>query len=60
MTDPAERKAKYADAMKILRDDKPITYLYFDPRLFGATKALKGFVPHPDGMIRLQNVTLDK
>ena len=60
VTDPAERKAKYADAMKILRDDKPITYLYFDPRLFGATKALKGFVPHPDGMIRLQNVTLDK
>ena len=60
VTDPVARKAKYAAAMKIVADDKPITYLYLDPRLFGATKALHGFVPHPDGMIRLQNVTLDK
>ena len=60
VTDPAARKEKYAAAMKIVEDDKPITYLYFDPRLFGASKALHGFVPHPDGMIRLQNVTLDK
>ena len=60
VTDPAERKAKYAAAMKIVEDDKPITYLDFEPRIFGATKALHGFVPHPDGMIRLQNVTLDK
>ena len=60
VTDPAERKAKYAAAMKIVQDDKPITYLNFEPRIFGATKALHGFVPHPDGMVRLQNVTLDK
>jgi len=60
VTDPVERKAKYAAAMRIVEDDKPITYLYFDPRLFGASKTLHGFVPHPDGMIRLQNVTLDK
>ncbi len=60
VTDPAERKAKYVAAMKIIEDDKPITYLDFEPRLFGAAKTLHGFVPHPDGMIRLQNVTLDK
>ena len=60
VTDPAERKAKYAAALKIVEDDKPITYLDFEPRLFGAAKGLHGFVPHPDGMIRLQNVTLDK
>ena len=60
VTDPAERKAKYAAAMKIIDTDKPILYLYFEPRIFGAAKALHGFVPHPDGMIRLQNVTLDR
>ena len=60
VTDPAERKAKYAAAMKIIWDDKPISYLDFEPHIFGATAALHGFVPHPDGMIRLQNVTLDK
>ena len=60
VTDVAARKSKYAAAMKIIWDDKPITYLDFEPRIFGATKALHGFVPHPDGMIRLQNVTLDK
>jgi peptide/nickel transport system substrate-binding protein len=60
VTDPAERKAQYSAAMKIVEDEKPITYLDFEPRLFGAAKALHGFVPHPDGMIRLQNVTLEK
>ncbi len=60
VTDVAERKAKYASAMAIIADDKPITYLDFEPRIFGATVALHGFVPHPDGMIRLQNVTLDR
>jgi len=60
ITDPAERKAKYAAAMKIVETDKPITYLDFEPHIFGAGKALHGFVPHPDGMIRLQNVTLDR
>jgi len=60
VTDPAERKAKYAAAMKIVETDKPITYLDFEPHIFGAAKALHGFVPHPDGMIRLQNVTLDR
>ena len=60
VTEPSERKPKYAAAMRIIEDDKPITYLDFEPRIFGATKALHGFVPHPDGMIRLQNVTLDK
>jgi peptide/nickel transport system substrate-binding protein len=56
--DPAERKAKYAAAMRILDRDKPILYLYFEPHIFGAVKALHGFVLHPDGMIRLDNVTL--
>ena len=60
VTDVADRKAKYAAALKIIQDDKPITYLDFEPRIFGAVKTLKGFVPHPDGMIRLQNVTLDR
>ena len=60
VTDPVERKAQYAAAMKLIESDKPIIYLYFEPRIFGAPKTLHGFVPHPDGMIRLENVTLDK
>ncbi len=60
ITDPAERKAKYAAAMKLVEADKPITYLDFEPRIFGAARTLHGFVPHPDGMIRLENVTLDR
>lgn len=60
VTDPAERKAKYTAAMKIVSDDKPLIYLDFEPHIFGLANALHGFVPHPDGMIRLQNVTLDR
>jgi len=56
--DPAERKAKYAAAMRIIDRDKPILYLFFEPHIFGAVQALHGFVLHPDGMIRLDKVTL--
>jgi len=56
--DPAERKAKYAAAMRIIDRDKPILYLFFEPHIFGAVQALHGFVLHPDGMIRLDHVTL--
>lgn len=32
-------------------------YLYFDPRIIATRADLKGFVPNPDGLIRLAGVT---
>ena len=57
-TDEAKRKALYDQAMGPLLADLPQVYLYTEARLFALTRKLHGFVPHPDGLIRLQNVTL--
>jgi len=34
----------------------PTSYLYFDPRIIAMRSNLTGFVPNPDGLIRLNNV----
>ena len=56
--DVEERKKHYAAAMKILRDEIPIVYLYHPAWVWAMSSKLKGFVPNPDGMIRLAGVTL--
>jgi peptide/nickel transport system substrate-binding protein len=53
-----ERKANYDAARKILARDLPIIYLYHVTWIWALDKDLEGFVPYPDGMIRLQNVEL--
>jgi peptide/nickel transport system substrate-binding protein len=58
VSDTAERKALYDEAMTILADELPYIYLYFEPRIFAMTSKLQGFKAHPDGMIRLADVTL--
>ena len=58
VSDPAARKALYDQAQAILLADLPQLYLYAEPRLFAITRKLHGFVPHPDGLIRLQGVSL--
>lgn len=58
VSDPAERKELYDQAMVILADELPYIYMYFEPRIFAMTTALEGFRAHPDGMIRLAGVTL--
>lgn len=58
-TDMATRKASYDAAQKILNDDLPIIYLYHPTWLWAMNKKLAGFVPYPDGMIRLSGVTLE-
>ena len=40
----------------LLADDVPTSYLYFDPRIIAMRSNLTGFVPNPDGLIRLNNV----
>jgi peptide/nickel transport system substrate-binding protein len=57
--DEAKRKALYSKFLTIMNDEKPIIYLYYLPYTFAAKKRLKGFVPYPDGLIRLRDVSLD-
>ncbi|PLZ04237.1 ABC transporter substrate-binding protein [Burkholderia sp. WAC0059] len=57
-TDPAQRKALYDQAAKILADEDPIVYLYVQPWPFALSKKVQGFVPYPDGLIRLRGVSL--
>ena len=52
----AVRKASYDAAQAILLKDLPIIYLYHPVWFWALTKKLEGFVPYPDGMIRLQGV----
>ncbi len=56
--DQPERLPLYDAAQKQLNADLPVIYLFSEPRIFAMTSKLQGFVPHPDGMIRLDNVKL--
>lgn len=55
-TDLAKRKALYDAAQKILQDELPIVYIYYQPWPFVTAKKVTGFKPSPDGMIRLAGV----
>jgi len=55
-TDLAARKESYDAARAILEESLPIIYLYHVTWIWALDKKIEGFVPYPDGMIRLQNV----
>jgi peptide/nickel transport system substrate-binding protein len=52
-SDPAKRKAVYETAAKILLTENPILYLYHRKVLIAQTTKLDGFVPVPDGLVRV-------
>ncbi len=54
--DKAERKKAYDRIAEILSDEKPILYLWHPKWFYGFTSKLDGFVPYPDGLIRLRGV----
>jgi len=56
VTDPAERKKLYDEAQVLLQEDMPIVFLFYLPWPFVHKANLEGFIPVPDGMIRLENV----
>ncbi|SDY77523.1 ABC transporter substrate-binding protein [Citreimonas salinaria] len=56
-TDEAERKALYDQARDILNEDAPLVYLYHQTWIWALDDDIEGFVPYPDGMIRLEGVT---
>lgn len=57
VNDVAQRQAQYNQALRVLADDVPTSYLYFEPRIIAMRKNVTGLVPNPDGLIRLANVS---
>ncbi len=55
--DTATRKQSYDAALAILQEDMPIIYLYHQVWIWALDDKVQGFVPYPDGMIRLQGVS---
>ncbi len=53
-----ERKALYDEARDILVDEAPLVYLYHPTWIWALREEVSGFVPYPDGRIRLQGVRL--
>ena len=56
--DVAKRKALYAQEAELEQKDMPISYLYTQRDLAGLSAKLHGFKPIPDGLIRLQGLTI--
>ena len=57
-TDMSRRNAEYEQANRILLSERPYIYLWHPVLIFGSTAKLAGFTPVPDGLMRLQNVSL--
>ena len=57
-TDLAKRRAIYAEVAGLEQRDLPIEYLWVLRNLFGMSARIAGFRPVPDGLIRLQGVSL--
>ena len=60
LTDPAARVAQYAKFMQQERKDLPIIYLYHPVNIVGLSAKLSGFRPIPDGIVRLQGLSVTK
>lgn len=56
VNDQGQRQALYNQALRLLASDVPTSYLYFDPRIIAMSTKLTGFVPNPDGLIRLADM----
>ena len=56
--DPVKRRAMYDQVLAVLEEQRPIIYLFYLPWTFGVQKKVEGFVPYPDGLIRLKGVSV--
>ena len=59
-TAPEKRKAAYEKVLAQIDADKPLIYLYHPTLLFAHSTKLAGYKQPPDGLIRLQDMTLAK
>ena len=57
-TDIAARQALYRQASAIYLAERPHLFLYHYWLFWGMSDKVAGFQPHPDGLIRLQGVSL--
>jgi peptide/nickel transport system substrate-binding protein len=53
-----ERANLYAQAAAIYLGERPYIFLYHLKWYWGLSARLDGFVPHPDGIVRLTGLTL--
>jgi peptide/nickel transport system substrate-binding protein len=60
LTDPAARISQYATFMQQERNDLPIIYLYHPVNIVGLSAKLSGFRAVPDGIIRLQGLSIGR
>ena len=60
VTDIDARRAQYAKLWEQERKDLPIFYLWAWQNIAGISAKVTGFKPIPDGLIRLQGVSLTK
>jgi peptide/nickel transport system substrate-binding protein len=58
VTDIAQRRAIYAKMWDIVSTDLPIIYLWNPRNIVGMSRRISGFRPVPDGLIRLQGLTM--
>jgi peptide/nickel transport system substrate-binding protein len=58
--DMETRRASYNAAREILNEELPIIYLYHVTWIWALDDSVEGFVPYPDGMIRLEGVTINE
>jgi peptide/nickel transport system substrate-binding protein len=58
ISDTAARRRLYDQAQRIVQEDMPIIYLYYQPWFWAMNRRLEGFTPVPDGMIRLEGVRM--
>lgn len=56
--DDEKAKALYAQVEKIIWDDCPWAWLYYQPEIDGINKTLQGYVPRPDEYIRFQDASI--
>ena len=58
--DVAGRRALYGKVMEQARQDLPIIYMWNQKNVVGMSARVTGFRPVPDGLIRLQGISLGK
>ncbi|MBM3521841.1 MAG: ABC transporter substrate-binding protein [Alphaproteobacteria bacterium] len=58
VNDVAKRQALYRRASAIYLDERPLLGLYHYTWIWGMSRNLSGFKPHPDGLIRPQGLRL--
>jgi peptide/nickel transport system substrate-binding protein len=58
VADPAERKKLYDQVTEIVLRDLPRLHLWHRRVFTGLSARIQGFTPYPDGIIRLQGITV--